>query len=208
LFLFLQSVVFIYGGWPFLKGLVEEFREKNPGMMTLIALAVTVAYSYSSAVVFGLEGKVFFWELATLIDVMLLGHWIEMKSVMGASRALESLVELMPSEAHRVTGEAGIEDVPVNELKAGDRVLVKPGEKIPIDGDIVEGRSTINEAMLTGESKPVEKEEGDQVIGGSINGESAFTMEVKKTGEETYLSQVIEMVKKAQGSRPCRRHDG
>lgn len=197
----LSSVIFVYGGWPFLKGFVSELREKNPGMMTLIALAVSVAYGYSSAVVFGLEGKVFFWELATLIDVMLAGHWIEMKSVMGASRALESLVELMPSEAHRVTEDGGTKEVPLSELKSGDRVVVKPGEKIPIDGEIVEGRTTINEAMLTGESKPVEKGEGGEVIGGSVNGESAFTMEVRKTGEETYLAQVIEMVKNAQESR-------
>lgn len=197
----LSSVIFVYGGWPFLKGLVNELREKNPGMMTLIALAISVAYGYSSAVVFGLDGTVFFWELATLIDVMLAGHWIEMKSVMGASRALESLVELMPSEAHRVTEDGGTEEVPVSELKTGDRVIVKPGEKIPIDGEIVEGRTTVNEAMLTGESKPVEKGEGEEVIGGSVNGESAFTMEVRKTGEETYLAQVVEMVRNAQQSR-------
>jgi Cu2+-exporting ATPase len=195
------TVIFFYGGWPFIKGLIDELRKKNPGMMTLIALAIGVAYIYSSAVVFGLAGKVFFWELATLIDVMLLGHWIEMKSIMGASSALESLVQLMPSEAHRVTDGGGTEDVPVSELKPGDRVVVKPGEKIPIDGQIVEGRSSVNEAMLTGESKPVEKTEGDEAIGGSVNGEASFTMEVQKTGDQTYLSQVIEMVRKAQESR-------
>ncbi|MFA5422679.1 MAG: heavy metal translocating P-type ATPase [Phycisphaerae bacterium] len=197
----LATIIFFYGGWPFLKGLYKELKKKNPGMMTLIALAITVAYVYSSAVVFGLTGKVFFWELATLIDVMLLGHWIEMKSVMGASRALESLVQLMPSEAHKVTQSGGTEDVPVSELKPGDRVVVKPGEKIPIDGQITEGTTSVNQAMLTGESKPVEKEQGDQVIGGSVNGEAVFTMEVQKTGDQTYLSQVIEMVRKAQESR-------
>ena len=197
----LASAIFVYGGWPFLKGFFDELRKKNPGMMTLIALAITVAYVYSSAVVFGLSGKVFFWELATLIDVMLLGHWIEMKSVMGASKALESLVQLMPSEAHRVTEAGGTEDVPVTELKPGDKVVIKPGEKVPIDGQIVEGRTSVNEAMLTGESKPVEKAEGDQTIGGSVNGEAAFTMEVQKTGDQTYLAQVIEMVRKAQESR-------
>lgn len=197
----LASVIFFYGGWPFLKGLFNEMHKKMPGMMTLIALAISVAYVYSSAVVFGLVGKVFFWELATLIDVMLLGHWIEMKSVMGASRALESLVQLMPSEAHRVSGSGGTEDVAVTELRPGDRVVVKPGEKVPIDGVIVEGRTSVNEAMLTGESKPVEKAEGDQVIGGAVNGEGAFTMEVHKTGDQTYLAQVIEMVRKAQESR-------
>ncbi len=197
----LASVIFFYGGWPFLKGLYNELRKMQPGMMTLIGLAITVAYLYSSAVVFGLRGEVFFWELATLIDVMLLGHWIEMRSVMGASRALESLVQLMPAEAHRVMETGATEDVPVSEIQPGDRVLVKPGEKVPIDGQVVEGRTSVNQAMLTGESQPVEKGEGDQVIGGSINGEAAFTMEVQKTGDETYLAQVIEMVRKAQESR-------
>lgn len=195
------TVVFFYGGWPFLKGLVEELKKKLPGMMTLIALAISVAYFYSSAVVFGLEGEVFFWELATLIDIMLLGHWIEMRSVMGASAALEKLVKLMPSEAHLVQDDGSTKDVKVADLSHGDRVLIKPGEKIPTDGVIIEGRSTINEAMLTGESKPVEKGEGDEVIGGAINGEAAFTIEVQKTGDETYLSQVIEMVRRAQESK-------
>lgn len=195
------TVVFFYGGWPFLKGLVEELKKKLPGMMTLIALAISVAYFYSSAVVFGLEGEVFFWELATLIDIMLLGHWIEMRSVMGASAALEKLVKLMPSEAHLVQDDGSTKDVKVADLSHGDRVLIKPGEKIPTDGVIIEGRSTINEAMLTGESKPVEKGEGEEVIGGAINGEAAFTIEVQKTGDETYLSQVIEMVRRAQESK-------
>ncbi len=197
----LATTVFFYGGWPFLKGLLDEVRKKEPGMMTLIGLAVTVAYVYSSMVVFGLSGKMFFWELATLILVMLLGHWIEMRSVMGASGALEELVKLIPSGAHRLNREGDIEEVNVSELKAGDRVLVKPGEKIPSDGEIVEGMSSINEAMLTGESKPVEKTQGEEVIGGAINGESTLTVEVKKVGDETYLSQVVRMVKEAQDSR-------
>ena len=195
------TVVFFYGGWPFLKGLFDELEKKEPGMMTLIGLAVMVAYVYSSMVVFGLPGKVFFWELATLIVVMLLGHWVEMRSVMGASGALEELVKLIPSEAHRMKEDGNTEEVPVSALKAGDRVIVKPGEKIPTDGVIVEGRTSINEAMLTGESKPVEKTEGDEVIGGAINGESAVTAEVKKVGDDTYLSQVVNMVQKAQESR-------
>jgi len=197
----LATIIFIYGGRPFLEGLRDELGDRSPGMMTLIGLAISVAYLYSSAVVFGLTGKTLFWELATLIDVMLLGHWIEMKSVMGASKALESLVQLMPSEAHRVTESGGTVDVPIAELKPGDRVVVKPGENVPIDGQIVEGRTSINEAMLTGESRPIEKAEGDQAIGGSVNGEAAFTMEVQKTGDQTYLAQVIEMVRKAQESR-------
>lgn len=197
----LASVVFVYGGWPFLKGLVDELKEREPGMMTLIALAIVTAYGYSSLVVFGLEGRVFFWELATLIDVMLLGHWIEMRSVMKASGALEELVKLMPNEAHRLRDDDSTEDVPVTELKPDDRVLVKPGEKIPIDGQIIEGTTSVDQSMLTGESQPVEKGEGDEVIGGSVNGESAVTLKVQKTGEDTYLSQVIETVRNAQESR-------
>ena len=197
----ISVVIFFFGGWPFLKGLFTELRKRQPGMMTLIALAITVAFVYSSAVVMGVRGEVFFWELATLIDIMLLGHWIEMRSVMGASAALESLVRLMPSDAHRLREDGSTEDVPITELKPGDRVLVKPGEKIPIDGVVVEGRTSVNEAMLTGESKPVEKGEKDEVIGGSVNGESAVTIEVHKTGDKTYLAQVIEMVRKAQESR-------
>jgi len=197
----LATTIFVYGGWPFLTGLVSELRTKAPGMMTLIGLAIGVAYVYSSAVTFGLEGSVFFWELATLIDIMLLGHWIEMRSVLGASRALEKLVELLPSDAHRVRADGSTEDVSVTELVRGDRIVVKPGEKVPADGTIVEGRSTMNESMLTGESKPVEKGEGDEVIGGAVNGESALTVEVGRTGEETYLSQVVEMVRRAQETR-------
>ena len=197
----LASAVYFYGGWPFLRGFLNELAQRQPGMMTLISLAVSVAYFYSSAVVFGLAGKVFFWELATLLDVMLLGHWIEMKSIMGASGALEALVKLMPAVAHRLRSDGTAEDVPVAEIKPGDRVLVKPGEKVPTDGVIVEGRTSVNEAMLTGESKPVTKGEGDDAIGGSINGEGAITLEILKTGDETYLAQVIEMVRRAQASR-------
>ncbi len=195
------SAIYFYGGWPFLKGFVGEIRNKKPGMMTLIALAITVAYAYSAAVVLGLSGEVFFWELATLIDIMLLGHWVEMRSVMGASRALERLVALLPSEAHRLRDDGSTEDVPVSEIAPGDKVLVKPGEKVPVDGVIVEGRTTVNEAALTGESVPVEKGEGEEVIAGAVNGESAISMEVQKTGDETYLSQVVEMVRHAQEAR-------
>ncbi|AOY59424.1 CopB: copper-exporting P-type ATPase B [Desulfococcus multivorans] len=197
----LSSFVFLYGGWPFLKGLFDELMERQPGMMTLIAVAVATAYGYSSVVVFGLKGKVFFWELATLIDIMLLGHWIEMKSVMGASRALEELAKLMPSDAHKVLEDGGTQDVPIVELKAGDRVLVKPGEKVPVDGEVVDGESSVNEAMLTGESKPVDKRPGSAVIGGAVNGDGAITVEVTKTGKDAFLSQMVDLVEAAQQSK-------
>ncbi|HVH67166.1 MAG TPA: heavy metal translocating P-type ATPase [Gemmatimonadales bacterium] len=195
------SAIYFYGGWPFLTGLVDELRRRVPGMMTLVGLAITVAYAYSALVVLGLPGSVFFWETATLIDVMLLGHWIEMRSVLGASKALEQLVRLLPAEAHRVLADGSSEDVPLAELRPGDRVLVKPGERIPTDGRVVAGRTSVNQAMLTGESQPVEKGEGDDVIGGAVNGDGAITIEVRRTGAETYLSQVIELVRRAQEAR-------
>ncbi len=197
----LSSIVFFYGGWPFLKGIVDELGKKQPGMMTLIAIAITTAYVYSSVVVFGLSGMVFFWELATLIDIMLLGHWIEMKSIMGASRALEELARLMPSDAHKLMPDGSVDDVPLDELKVGDKVLIKPGEKVPADGEVVDGETSVNEAMLTGESKPVSKTAGVKVIGGSINGEGSITVEIKKTGKDSFLSQVIDLVREAQGSK-------
>jgi Cu2+-exporting ATPase len=197
----LSSFVFFYGGWPFLKGLFDELKNKQPGMMTLIALAISVAYFYSSAVVFGVQGEVFFWELATLIDIMLLGHCIEMKSIMGASKALEELAKLMPDEAHKINDDGNVTEVKVSELKHQDKLLIKPGEKIPADGKIYEGKSSINEAMITGESKPVSKAEGDEVIGGSINGEGSIKIKVEKTGDETFLSQVVKMVRLAQESK-------
>jgi Cu2+-exporting ATPase len=196
-----SSSVFLYGGWPFLKGFFDELKKKQPGMMALIAIAIATAYGYSSVVVFGLSGKVFFWELATLIDIMLLGHWIEMKSVMGASRALEELAKLMPSDAHKVMPDGSAADVPIEELEPGDRVLIKPGEKVPVDGEVVEGESSVNEAMLTGESKPVGKQVGSKVIGGSINGEGSITTEVQKTGKDSFLSQMIDLVEQAQQSK-------
>jgi Cu2+-exporting ATPase len=197
----LSSFIFFYGGYPFLKGFKDELKSRSPGMMTLISVAIATAYIYSSAVVLGLEGKLFFWELVTLIDVMLLGHWMEMKSIMGASRALEELAKLMPSSAHKLMPSGEIMDVPLNELKAGDKVLVKPGEKIPADGEVVDGETSVNEAMLTGESKPVNKTTGAEVIGGSINGEGSITVVVQKTGKDSFLSQVIELVKEAQDSK-------
>ena len=197
----LSSSVYFYGGWPFTTGLISELRSKNPGMMTLIGVAISVAYIYSSAIVFGLVGKPFFWELATLIDIMLLGHWIEMRSVMGAGKALEELSRLMPDTATLVLKNGESKLVAIDALKQDDKVLVKPGEKIPADGIISKGESSLNESMLTGESTPVAKKEGDRVIGGSINGEGALIVRVEKVGEDSFLSGVIKLVQEAQASK-------
>ncbi len=197
----LSTAVYFYGGWPFLQGIYSELRSKSPGMMTLIAMAISVAYLYSSAVVFGLAGSLFFWELATLIDVMLLGHWLEMRSIMAASSALEELARLMPSEAHKVMQDGSVQEVPLEELVVGDRVLVKPGEKVPADGVIKEGETSIDESMLTGESVPVPKQTDGKVIGGSINAEGSITVEVIKTGADSYLAQVTDLVRAAQESK-------
>lgn len=197
----LSSIVFFYGGLPFLKGIFDELKKRKPGMMTLIAVAISTAYFYSTAVVLGLSGMEFFWELATLIDIMLLGHWIEMKSVMGASRALEELARLMPSTAHKVLSDGKIQDIAIDQLIFGDRILVKPGEKVPADGLVIEGLSAVDESMLTGESKPVAKQKEAKVIGGSVNGEGSLTVDIQKTGKESYLNQVIELVREAQESK-------
>ena len=197
----LSTVVYFFGGWPFLSGLYDELKKKQPGMMTLIGLAISIAYLYSTAVVFGFEGDLLYWELSTLVGIMLLGHWIEMRSVMSASSALEELAELLPGEAHRVKEDGSTEDVPVDKLEKGDKLLIKPGEKIPADGVVVDGKSSVNEAMLTGESKPVDKGDGDEVIGGSVNEKGSITIEISKTGENSFLSQVMDLVEKAQQSK-------
>ena len=197
----LSTVVYFFGGWPFLSGLVDELKKKQPGMMTLIGLAISIAYLYSTAVVFGFEGDLLYWELSTLVGIMLLGHWIEMKSVMSASSALEELAELLPGEAHRLKEDGSTEDVPVEELQQGDKVLIKPGEKIPADGNVIKGESSVNEAMLTGESKPVNKAKGDEVIGGSVNEKGSLTIKISKTGDESFLSQVMTLVEEAQQSK-------
>ncbi len=194
-----STAVYVYGGRPFLTGMVKELRSRSPGMMTLIGTAISVAFFYSLASSLT-GGKDFFWELATLIDVMLLGHWIEMRSVMRASRALEELAKLIPSTAH-VIRKGKIVDVPTSSLKPGDLVIVKPGERIPADGEVVEGRSSVDESLLTGESVPVQKEKGDKVIGGSVNGTGSITVRIERTGKETYLSQVIALVRRAQESK-------
>lgn len=201
LLLGLSSFIYFYGGWPFLTGLVDELRKGTPGMMTLVGLAISIAYGYSAAVVFGLQGKLFFWETATLVDLMLIGHWIEMRSVMGASRALEELARLMPAEAHLVTEDGATQDVPTSELRVGDRIQIKSAEKIPADGEVMEGKTNVDESMLTGESRPVKKAAGDPVVGGSVNGTGSIIVRVQRTGAESYLSQVIELVRQAESSK-------
>jgi len=193
----LSTSIFVYGGYPFLKGLYDEVKDKAIGMMTLIGVAITIAWSYSVAITFGLQGMDFYWEMATLIDIMLIGHYFEMKSVMGASRSLELLVKMMPSTAHHlVNGQ--IHDMPVSHLKIGDLVLIKPGEKVPVDGMVTEGESYVDESMLTGESKPVKKDKGSKVIGGAVNSNGSLTIKVESTGKDSYLNKVVKLVEDAQ----------
>ncbi|MHA1820136.1 MAG: copper-translocating P-type ATPase [Promethearchaeota archaeon] len=198
--LILSVIIYFYGGYPFLKGAIDELKKKLPGMMLLIGVAISVAFFYSIAIIFGLSGSPFFWELATLIDIMLLGHWIEMRSILGASQALEKLIELLPSEAHLIK-DGQIIEVDLREIKPDDIVLVKPGEKIPNDGIVIKGASYVDESMLTGESIPILKEQGHKVIAGSINGDSSLEIKVTNTGENSYLAKVIKLVKEAQAEK-------
>jgi Cu2+-exporting ATPase len=198
----LAVIVFGYGGLPFLQMATWELRERQPGMMTLISLAITVAFVYSIATLFFDLGESFFWELVTLIDVMLLGHWLEMRSVRQASGALDELAKLMPDEAERIGDDGRTETVPVSQLRTGDRVLVRPGAGIPADGQVDEGSSDVNEAMITGESKLVKKEPGSKVIGGTVNeGSGSLRIHVTATGEDTALSGIMRLVKEAQASK-------
>lgn len=197
----LATFVYFYGGWPFIKGAYDELKNKEPGMMTLIGMAISVAYFYSIAVVFGFNGEEIFWELATLVLIMLLGHWIEMRSINNASKALESLASLMPDTANRIAENGEVEEVQIDDIKTGDILLVKPGEKMPLDGKIIKGKSQVDESMLTGESVPVEKSVNDEVIGGSINKEGSLNIEVEKLINESYLNQVIDMVRETQKTK-------
>lgn len=193
----LSTFIFLYGGYPFLKGLHDEVKDKAIGMMTLIGVAITVAWAYSVAITFGLQGMDFYWEMVTLIDIMLIGHYFEMKSVMGASRSLELLVKMMPSTAHHIK-DGNIHDMPVSQLKIDDMVLVKPGEKVPVDGIVIEGESYVDESMLTGESKPVKKEKDSKVIGGAVNSNGSLTIRVVSIGKDSYLNKVVKLVEDAQ----------
>jgi len=197
----LATVLFVYAGGVFLRGGQREIQARQPGMMTLISVAISVSYFYSLAVSLGVQGKPFYWELATLLDVMLLGHWMEMRSVRSASNALEHLAEMVPSVAHRVAADGSIEDVDVADLADGDVILIRPGEQVPADGNITEGTSSMNEAFLTGESRPVAKEAGDEVIAGAVNGDGALRVELTRIGEATTLSQIMRLVEEAQASR-------
>ena len=197
----LGSVLYFYGGLVFLRGALHELRSRQPGMMTLIGFAITVAFGYSLAVSLGLEGMPFYWELATLVVIMLLGHWFEMASVERASGALQELASLMPSTAHRLVAKGETEEVPVQELSEGDSIMVRPGEQVPADGEVTEGRSSMNEAFLTGESRPVPKKAGDEVIAGAVNSDGAVTVRITRIGDEMTLNQIQRLVEEAQKSR-------
>jgi Cu2+-exporting ATPase len=198
------TVVFLYGGRPFLEGALRELRDRLPGMMTLISLAITVAAVFSLAVTFGFQGMPLWEELATLVSIMLLGHWIEMRSIARAQGAVAELAKLLPATADRITVGAGgevVESVPLSELSVGDLVLVRPGASVPADGVVKSGRSSVNEAMLTGESRPIEKAEGDRVIAGTGNGPGSLRVEITGTGDRTMLAGIIRLVEQAQSSR-------
>lgn len=201
----LSTWIFIYGGWPFLKGIWDEVRTNSVGMMTLIGIAITAAWAYSVAITFGVPGMDFYWEMVTLIDIMLLGHWLEMKSVKGASQALELLVKMMPSITHLIK-DGETRDIPIEQLKKDDTVMVKPGEKIPVDSLVIDGESYLDESMLTGESKPVKKTVGSRVIGSSINGNGSLTLKVLNTGSDNYLNKVIKLVDDAQKVKSKTQH--
>ncbi|WP_423747319.1 copper-translocating P-type ATPase (plasmid) [Haladaptatus sp. SPP-AMP-3] len=194
-------IVFGYGGVPFLKMALPELRDRSPGMMTLISMAITVAFVYSLASVILPTTSAFFWELVTLIDIMLLGHWIEMRSVRRASGALNELAKLLPDTAERIRNDGTTEEVPVSDLQTNDRVLVRPGANVPADGVVAEGHSEVNESMITGESRPVPKESGDEVIGGTINGDGSLRVQITATGDETALAGIMRLVEEAQQSK-------
>lgn len=201
----LATVLYGYGGWPFLRGAVGELRRRQPAMMTLVALGITTAYIYSvyafvQRSVLGVHDvhMDFFWELATLIDIMLLGHWVEMRAVMGAGDALKEMAELLPADAHVWSDDGTVADVPLDQVQVGQTVVVEAGEKVPADGEVVDGSSQVNEALVTGEARAVEKAPGDAVFGGSQNGDGTLYVRVTGTGESGYLAQVMRLVSQAQ----------
>ncbi|HEX6807915.1 MAG TPA: copper-translocating P-type ATPase [Gemmatimonadaceae bacterium] len=192
--------VFFYGGWVFIRGARSELADRRPGMMTLIALAISVAFLFSLAVTFGYPGMDLWWELATLVTIMVLGHWIEMRSIAQASGALKELTKLLPSTATRVNGDA-LEDVPLTDLRVGDVVLIRPGGSVPTDGDVIEGESDVDESMITGESVPVTKKAGSEVVGGTLNGSGSLRIRITHVGDDTALAGMMRLVEQAQTSR-------
>jgi len=196
------TFIFFFGGLPFFKAAKGELTHRNPGMMTLVAFAITVGYTFSVAATFLFPGELLYWEIATLISVFLLGHWLEMRAVRGATGALAELAKLIPLTAHVFRDRDDIVDVKTSEVKIGDKVLVKPGEKIPIDAVVLDGESSVDESMITGESRPISKGKGDKVIGGTINQDGSLTIEVTKTGADTAVSQIMKLISDAQGSKP------
>jgi copper-(or silver)-translocating P-type ATPase len=194
------TILFFYGGMVFLRGAVREIKDRLPGMMTLISLAITVAFAFSLAVTLGVPGTDLWWELSTLITIMILGHWIEMRSISQAQGALKELAKLVPDTAVRLVAEK-TEEVPVADLREGDVILVRPGSSIPADGVVLEGSSAVNEAMITGESRPVEKKPGEKVIAGTVNGAGSLRAKVTGTGERTALAGIMRLVAQAQSSR-------
>lgn len=197
----LGSVIALYGGKPFFVAAKDELKSRNWGMMTLVSLAITAGYSFSVAATFIFQGVSLWWEISTLVSVFLFGHWVEMKAVLGTGGALKELVKLIPAKSHKLVGDDVIE-IQTEELKKGDLVLIKPGEKVPADGIVVKGQSAINESMITGESRPVNKNEGDEVIGGTINSDGSLTVKITKIGHESALSQIIELIRQAQETKP------
>lgn len=195
------AAVYFYGGWVFLHGAWREIVNRLPGMMTLISLAITVAFLFSAAVTLGFEGHPLWWELATLVTIMLLGHWIEMRSIFQAHGALKELAKLLPDTAVRIGDNDQTEEVPVSQLREGDLLLIRPGAGIPADGIVQSGKSSVNEAMITGESKPVSKRQGEKLIAGTINGEGSLRIQVTGTGEKTALAGIMRLVEQAQSSR-------
>ena len=194
------TVVFLYGGWVFVQGAWRELADRQPGMMTLISLAISVAFVFSIMVTFGFRGMPLWWELASLVTIMLLGHWMEMRSISQAQGALSELTKLLPNTVTRLDG-GRLVDIPITELRVGDLVLIRPGSSIPADGTVQEGRSAVNESMITGESRLIEKRAGDEVIAGTVNGEGSLRMAVVKTGDRTALAGIMRLVAQAQQSR-------
>lgn len=198
----LGTFIFVFGGLPFFKGARQELSTKNFGMMTLVALAITVGYTFSVAATFLFPGESLYWEIATLISVFLLGHWLEMRSIRGTTGALSELAKLIPATAHKIKSKVELVDIATAELAKGDQVLVKPGEKIPIDGVVIDGESEVVESMITGESAPIGKKKGDKAIGGTLNQDGSLTIEVIKTGSETVIAQIMDLIRLAQSTKP------